>query len=79
MDVKSQEGVYNLLVSYRSGDMLAPKIEQTEALKREANYFVECINKNEVPFNDGIAGLRVVRLLEAAAQSLKDRGRPVRL
>jgi predicted dehydrogenase len=73
------EGVYDLLVSYRSGDMWAPKIDQTEALKLEAKYFSECVRNNQTPFNDGIAGLRVVRLLEAAALSLKDRGRPVQL
>jgi predicted dehydrogenase len=77
--VKGQQGVYDLLVSYRSGDMWAPKVDQTEALKLEAKYFVECIEKGETPFNDGFAGLRVVRLLESAAQSMKDRGRPVQL
>ena len=59
--------------------MWAPKVDQTEALKLEAKYFADCINKNETPFNDGAAGLRVVRMLEASAQSLKDRGRPVQL
>jgi predicted dehydrogenase len=73
------QGVYDLLVSYRSGDMWAPKVDQTEALKLETKYFVECIDRNETPFNDGVAGLRVVRLLEAATQSLKERGRPVQL
>src|ERR1700723_3209672 len=66
VDVKSQEGVYNLLVSYRSGDMWAPQVEQVEALKLELTYFVECIHKNAKPFNDGCAGLKVVRMLEAA-------------
>jgi predicted dehydrogenase len=79
VEITNGQGVYDLLVSYRSGDMWAPKVDQTEALKLEAKYFVECIEKNETPFNDGVAGLRVVRLLEAAAQSLKDRGRPVQL
>ena len=73
------EGVYDLLVSYRSGDMWAPKVDPTEALKLEAKYFVQCIKKNETPFNDGIAGLRVVRILEAAELSLKNRGGPVQL
>jgi len=79
VEIARGEGVYDLLVSYRSGDMWAPKIDQTEALKLEATYFRDCIRKNETPFNDGIAGLRVVRLLEAAAESLKDRGRPVQV
>ena len=74
VDVKSQEGVYNLLVSYRSGDMWAPRVEQVEALRLELGYFVECIRKNEKPFNDGRAGLKVVRMLEAASESLAQRG-----
>jgi predicted dehydrogenase len=73
------QGVHDLLVSYRSGDMWAPKVDQAEALKLEANYFRECIEKSETPFNGALAGLRVVQLLEAADQSLKQRGRPVEL
>jgi predicted dehydrogenase len=72
-----RQGVYDLLVSYRSGDMWAPKIEQVEALKVELGYFVDCICKSERPFNDGIAGLRVVRMLEAAEESLKRKGEAV--
>jgi len=79
VDIASGQGLYDLLVSYRSGDMWAPKVDQTEALKREVSYFIECIAKNETPINDGPAGLRVVRLLEAASRSLKERGRPVNL
>jgi predicted dehydrogenase len=79
VDVKSQEGVYNRLVSYRSGDMWAPQVEQVEALKVELNYFIECITKDTEPFNDGHAGLKVVRMLEAANQSLSKRGEVVYL
>lgn len=74
VDVKSQEGLYNLLVSYRTGDMWAPQVEQVEALKLELSYFVDCIRKNETPFNDGHAGLKVVRMLEAANESVAKRG-----
>ena len=63
-----------MLVSYRSGDMWSPQIEQVEALRVELAYFVECILKDETPFNDGIAGLRVVKMLEAASNSLVKRG-----
>lgn len=77
--VTNGQSVYELLVSYRSGDMWAPKVEQTEALAAETKYFVDCISKNETPFNDGQAGLRVVRLLEAAEKSMKNRGVPVEL
>jgi len=79
VNITNGQGVYELLVSYRSGDVWIPKVEQTEALKREVTYFTECICKNETPFNDGLAGLQVVRLLESAAESLKQRGRPVEL
>ena len=71
------EGVHDLRVSYRSGDMWAPKVESFEALKAEMAYFVACIENGERPFNDGIAGLRVVRMLEAAEQSLKLQGEAV--
>jgi len=74
VNVTSREGLYNLLVNYRSGDMWAPQIEQIEALTRELSYFVECIAKDEAPINDGEAGLRVVRMLEAANESIRQRG-----
>src|SRR5258708_4598384 len=79
VELKNGESVRDLLVSYRSGDMWAPKVEQTEALGAEAKYFIDCITRNETPFNDGAAGLRVVKILEAADKSLKERGKPVRL
>jgi predicted dehydrogenase len=74
IDVKGQQGLYNLLVNYRSGDMWAPQVEQVEALSQELAYFVDCITHNKAPFNDGAAGLRVVKMLEAADQSLRKRG-----
>jgi predicted dehydrogenase len=79
VDISSGQGVYDLLVSYRSGDVWAPKVDSTEALKLELEYFLECILDNRTPDNGGDAGLRVVRLLEAAEQSLKDRGRIIAL
>jgi predicted dehydrogenase len=79
VEIQNGQGVRDLLVSYRSGDMWSPKVEQTEALKAETTYFIDCVSKNEKPFNDGAAGLRVVKMLEAADKSLKDQGRPVQL
>jgi len=75
----SGDGVYQLLVSYRSGDMWAPRLEQLEALKIEAAYFVDCIINEKRPFNDGVAGLHVVRILEAADQSLHQKGKIIQL
>ena len=79
VDVSSKESIYNLLVSYRSGDVWVPKINQTEALKIEADYFVDCITKGTSPINDGMAGLRVVKILEATTKSLKNKGEMVTL
>jgi len=73
------QGLYELMVSYRSGDMWAPRVEQTEALRVELGYFIDCVEKDQTPINDGVAGLRVVKLLEAADRSLADRGRAVQL
>jgi predicted dehydrogenase len=77
--VEGTEGVYNLLVNYRSGDMWAPHLDQVEALRMELIYLVDCIAKNERPFNDGNSGLRVVKMLEAAHQSLRKCGAAVRV
>ncbi len=77
--IRSQEGMYKLLVSYRSGDMWAPQVEVTEALQMELKYFLKCIDEDTVPINDGVAGLKVVKMLEAAEQSLKKRGEAVLL
>jgi predicted dehydrogenase len=73
------EGIYEILVKYRTGDMWAPQLEHTEALKKELEYFTECINSDRSPINDGKAGWRVVQMLEAANKSVKNRGAIVEL
>ena len=79
VDITTSEGVYDLLVSYRSGDMWSPQLEQVEALRQELTYFVDCISNNKEPFNDGCAGLRIVKMLEAATTSLNKVGALVRI
>ena len=74
VELTNGNGVYELLVSYRSGDMWAPQLERAEALRQELKYFIECASNGHMPHNDGCAGLRVVRMLEAATESLKKRG-----
>src|SRR3984893_4268697 len=73
-EVKNGDGIRQLLVNYRSGDMWSPKVVQTEALLAELTYFFECVESGKRPVNDGLAGLRVVRMLECASESLKQRG-----
>ena len=75
----SQEKVNVMRMSYRTGDMWSPQIDEVEALKCEAEYFVECVDKNKKPINDGTAGLRVVKILEATMKSLKMGGAVVYL
>ena len=79
VQMQNGPGLYDLLVSYRAGDMWAPRVEQVEALKVELGYFIDCVTKRHTPCNDGVAGYRVVKLLEAADQSLRERGKAVRL
>jgi predicted dehydrogenase len=79
VQITSGDGIRDLLVSYRSGDMWAPQLEQVEALQAEMGYFADCIMNNKVPFNDGHAGLRVVRMLEAAGESIRRKGELIRL
>ncbi|MBD2309435.1 Gfo/Idh/MocA family oxidoreductase [Chroococcidiopsis sp. FACHB-1243] len=75
----SPENVYQMLVGYRTGDMWSPKLDMTEALQTEALHFVDCIQQGKRPITDGEAGLRVVRILEAATQSIKQQGQLVEL
>ena len=75
----SPEKLYQMLVGYRTGDMLAPQIDGTEALRREIDHFLHCIRQSEEPITGGMAGLRVVEILQAASQSMAQRGRPVEL
>src|ERR1700726_4496120 len=79
VSMSKPSSLHQLLVSYRSGDMWAPQVEQIEALRAETAYFLKCIEENKTPFNDGIAGLRVVRILEAADKSVRNRGEAVTL
>ncbi len=79
VQITSGDGIRDLLVSYRSGDMWAPQLEQLEALHVELEYFADCIMNNKIPMNDGHAGLRVVRMLEAAEKSIQKKGELVRL
>jgi len=72
-------GVYDMLVGYRTGDMWAPKLSSTEALHTEMSHFRECIEQNKQSITSGEIGLRVVQILEAANRSMEQQGQPVEL
>lgn len=70
-DAESRRGT---LINYRTGDICSPHVEQTEPLQNVVRHFVECIRTGARPLSDGEAGLRIVRILEAAQQSIKTGG-----
>ncbi|HEV2763093.1 MAG TPA: Gfo/Idh/MocA family oxidoreductase, partial [Pyrinomonadaceae bacterium] len=78
-DELDRETAYRTLVSYRTGDVWVPKLDSTEALRYVCEEFLEAVTKRRRPLTDGAAGLRVVRLLEAAQASIKEGGRPVKV
>ena len=73
------EQVHQVLVAYRTGDMWSPKIDTAEALQVASRHFIDCIQHSTRTLTDGLAGLRVVRTLEAASRSLAEHGRPVEI
>lgn len=68
------EAQRQVLIGYRTGDVWSPHIEQTEPLQSMVRHFAECIREGKKPLTDGEAGLRVVRILEAAQRSIKAQG-----
>jgi predicted dehydrogenase len=72
------EDRYKLLVQYRTGDMLVPKVDSTEPLELACQHFVDCIRTEQTPITDGYAGLRVVELLEAAEEAMHHQNRKER-
>lgn len=74
-----RETAYKTLVSYRTGDVWVPKLDSTEALSYVCQEFLDAIKEGRPPLTDGASGLRVVRLLEAAQQSINQGGRLIEL
>jgi len=75
----SPEDVQQMLIGYRAGDMWVPHLPVTEALQNAVRHFAECIDQSLTPTTDGAAGLRLVRLLEAASESIASRGATVEI
>ena len=74
-----EEETYKTLVSYRTGDVWVPKLDATEALRYVCAEFLDSIKHSRPSVSDGAAGLRVVRLLEAAQVSINEGGRWIKL
>ncbi len=78
IDVVTPEDRYQTLIQYRTGDMYAPKLDQTEALELVCKHFIQCIFTGQKPITNGEMGFKVVQLLEAAQKSL-ERGEVIKL
>ena len=76
---KDPQEIYQLRVGYRTGDMWAPKLATSEALRVAADHFVDCIKSSTTPVTDGLLGLRVVEIIEAATASMLRRGETIQL
>lgn len=63
--------------TYRYGDIYSPRVEEYEPLTKECNHFIECIQHGQQPLSDGYSGLKVISILEAAIESLKNSGQSV--
>ncbi len=68
-----------LRVGYRTGDMWAPQLPATEALKSAIGHFVDCVTSRTRPVTDGAVGREIVELLTSATSSIRQGGRPVEL
>lgn len=79
IEVATTEERYKALIQYRTGDMYAPKLDQTEPLELVCRHFIDCVKTGEPPLTDGEAGLRVVQLLETAQRSLERSGEVMKL
>ena len=78
-DLVSPDDVYQSYVEYRTGDILVPKLEKSEALAKECDHVLAVLAGKEQPISGGELGVEVVRVLEAAERSLRLGGIPVEL
>lgn len=75
----SPEKAHQTRIGYRAGDMWAPHLSATEALQTEVSHFIDCITEGTSPISSGLSGLHVVEVLEAACESIAQRGNPIQL
>jgi predicted dehydrogenase len=77
--IQTADQVYNMLIQYRTGDMYCPKIDGREALAVEIDQIVDCVKNNKPSIADGSAGWMVVKILESAQESIKNRGKEIKI
>jgi predicted dehydrogenase len=77
--VDDDESITRMRIGYRSGDVLSPNLDRVEALSSLVKHFARCIEEGEQPITSAESGMRVVRILEAATESMAKKGEMVRL
>jgi len=78
-NAKDVNSIHKVIVDYRTGDMIAPKLDNREALSAEVEHFISCVRDRTKPLADGNAGLKVVRMLEATQRSIENNGQRVKI
>jgi predicted dehydrogenase len=74
---KTDDDKRSVLVDYRAGDVYLPKVDSKEALYGMASDFITSIKENKKPVSDFDSGLRVISILEASQQSIKQKGKEI--
>jgi predicted dehydrogenase len=70
---------YSAPITLRTGDIVIPRVPGGEPLRVECQHFLDCIRNDQTPRSDGRDGLRVVEVLEAGSESLKQGGKSIEL
>lgn len=78
-EVNTDYDTFAEYVGLRFGDITVPYIRVGEPLRIECDHFLQCVRERKQPLSDGLDGLRVVQVLEAADHSLEKNGAPITL
>ena len=76
---KTEEDKTRIMVDYRTGDVYIPKLSSREALAGVAEDFVQSVIQKKAPLSNAILGRRVVKILEASQESIKNKGKEIRI
>lgn len=79
VDIRPDYRAYGEDLTLRFGDIVIPNIKMAEPLGLECQHFLDCIIQGKRPRSDGYDGLRVLKVLEAAQESMANRGEPVKI
>jgi len=79
INLTTKEDIYEALIQYRIGDMYSPRVDQYEALSLGVNEFINSIKEDRKPLTSGVEGLNVVKILEAADKSIKNKGKLIQI